>query len=53
MPIKLIKNYKLRDEEYIISASDNPEAKHYTVFYKGKKLNDVTAVIRIKREELE
>ena len=51
MPIKLIKNYKLRDEEYIISASDNSDAKHYKVFYKGKELKDVTAIVRIKRGE--
>ena len=50
MPIKLIKNYQLKNNEYIIAASDNKDAKHYEIFYKGKKLNDVTAVVRIKLE---
>lgn len=47
--IKLIKNYKLRDDEYIISANDNPDAKHYEIFFKGEKVNDVTAIVRIHR----
>jgi hypothetical protein len=50
MPIKLIKNYKLRDNEYIVSAEDNPDADQYKVFYKGRELNDVTAIVRIKED---
>lgn len=53
MPIILRNNYELKNNEYIVSASDNPDAKHYKVFYKGKELKDVTAVVRIKREGIE
>jgi len=47
--IKLRKNYELSNNEYIISAWENADSKHYEVFYKGEKLNDVTAVVRSKR----
>jgi hypothetical protein len=53
MVTKLIKNYELKNNEYIVAGNDNPDARHYKVFYKEKELKDVTAVVRIKREELE
>ena len=47
MVTKLIKNYELDHEEYIITA-DTKDARHYQVYYKGKQLTDVTAIVRIK-----
>ena len=45
MVTKLIKNFKLQNNEYIITA-DHSTTKDYEIFYKGKKLNDVTAIVR-------
>lgn len=50
MPIKLRKHYELKNNEYIIAASDNKDAHNYEVYYKGKLLKDVTAIVRIELE---
>ena len=39
-------NLKLKLYQYLISP-DSPDAKHYDIFFKGKKLNDVWGLIRI------
>jgi len=50
MVIKLRKHYELDNREYIVSARDNKDSKNYQVYYKGKLLKDVTAIVRINLE---
>ena len=48
----LQQHHILKKSEYLVLAEDpNSGSKYYEVYYKGKKLNDVTGLIRIKVED--